>query len=116
MKSALTLLTKSVFIPVGLKGAASETDAAVQKKYGPGTKPLIISNKEIDDIMKIVKFLEKPGLLIKCISETFENEAKQQKGGFLFMILGTLAAILLAGKGVIKNGEGVIRADEGQDF
>ena len=87
-----------------------------KKKYGPGTKPLIISNKEIDDIMKIAIFFEEPGLLIKYISETFENEAKEQKGGFLFMILGTLAAILLAGKGVIKNGEGVIRADEGQDF
>ena len=87
-----------------------------QKKYGPGTKPMIISNKEIDDIMKIVKILEKPGLLIKCLSETVENEAKEQKGGFLFMILGTLATILLAGKGVIKNGEGVIQADEVQDF
>ena len=51
-----------------------------------------------------------------CLSETVENEAKEQKGGFLFMILGTLATILLAGKGVIKKGEAVIRADEGQDF
>ena len=50
---------------------------------------LIISNEEMDDIMKIVKSLEDSGLLIKGVSETIKNEAKEQKGGFLSMLLGT---------------------------
>ena len=68
--------------------------------------------------MKIVKSLEETGLLIKGVSETIKNEAKEQKGGFLVMLLGTLGASLLVnlltGKGNIKTGEGTIRA--GQDF
>ena len=71
---------------------------------------LIISNEEIIDIMKIVKSLEESGLLIKGISETIKNEAKEQKGGFLLMLLGTLPASLL---GNALKGRGVIRADEG---
>ena len=50
---------------------------------------LIISNEEMDDIMKIVKSLEDSGLLIKGISETIKNDAKEQKRGFLSMLLGT---------------------------
>ena len=50
----------------------------------------IISNEEMNDIMKINKSLEEPGLLIKYISERIENEAKEQKGGFLGTLLGTL--------------------------
>ena len=68
--------------------------------------------------MKIVKFLEKPDLLMKRISQTIENIAKERKGGFLGMLVGTLGANLLgnllAGKGVYRDGEGAIRA--GQDF
>ena len=68
--------------------------------------------------MKIVKSLEETCLLIKGVSETIKNEAKEQKGGFLVMLLGTLGASLLVnlltGKGNIKAGEGTIRA--GQDF
>ena len=44
---------------------------------------LIISNEKMNDVMKIVKFLEESGLLIKHVSETIKNEAKKQKGGFL---------------------------------
>ena len=81
---------------------------------------LIISNKEVDDIMKIVKSLKESGLLIKGVSKTVKNEAKEQKGGFLRMLLGTLAANLLGcmltDKGVIQTGEGVIQAGQGQDF
>ena len=55
-----------------------------------------MSNDEIEDIMKIVKFLEDSGLLLKGVSETIQNEAKEQKGAFLSMILGTLGASLLA--------------------
>ena len=53
---------------------------------------LIISNDEIGDIMKIVKSLEDSGSLLKGITETVQNEVKEQKGGFLSMLLGALGA------------------------
>ena len=91
MKNVLTPLAKSVLIPLGLTAAASATDAAIQKKiYGSGATELIISNEEMEDIMKIVKLLQESELLIKWISET-----KEQKGGFLEMLLGTLTASIL---------------------
>ena len=86
---------------------------------------LIISNEEMNDIKKIIKALEKSGLLVKSISEIIKNEAKEQKGGFLGMILGTFGARLLrnllTGKETIRAGEGTFRAGEGtvraaQDF
>ena len=58
------------------------------------TTTLIISNNEIEDIIKIVKSLEDPGLLLKGVTETVQNEVKEQKGGFLIMLLGTLGASL----------------------
>ena len=68
--------------------------------------------------MKIVKLPEEIGLLIKGISKTIKNEAKEQKGGFLPMLLGTLAASILrnalTGKAVIRESERGIRA--GQNF
>ena len=95
----------------------SASDAVIQKKiYGSGTTALITSNEEMEDIMKIVESLEKSGLLIKVISETIKTEAKEQKGGFLSLLSGTLAASVLgnalAGKGVIRTGEGVIGAGQ----
>ena len=73
------------------------------------TTALTISNEEIEDIMKIVKSLEESGLLIKGNSATTKNEAKEIKGGFLPMLLGTLATSLLqntlARRGVIRAGE-----------
>ena len=93
--------------------------------FGSGTTTLIISNEEINAIMKIVKSLEESGLLIKDVSETIKNEAKEQKGGFLEMLLGILSASLLGnlltGKGAIPtsqeheanmSGRGTIRARE----
>ena len=82
---------------------------------------LIISNDEMDDILKIVKSLEDSGVLLKGVTKTIQNEAKEQRGGFLGMLLGTLGASLLgdlltknlSGKGVIRAGEGAIRAGEG---
>ena len=72
----------------------------------------------MNDIMKRVKSLDEFGLFIKGVSELIENEAKEQKGGFLSMLLGTLGANLLGnmlvGKGVIRAGEDTIT--EGQDF
>ena len=69
-------LAKSVLIPLGLTAAASATDAAIHKKmFGSGTTTLIISNEEMNDIMKIIKSLEECGLLIKGVRETIKNEA-----------------------------------------
>ena len=81
---------------------------------------LIISNQEMEDIMKIVKFLEDSDLLLKGVSKTVQNEAKEQKGGFLSMLLRTLGASLLgnilAGKGINRagKGRGIKRAGEGR--
>ena len=112
-------LAKSVLIPLGLTAAESVIDAAIHKKmFGSGTTILIISNEEMNDIMKIVKSCEESGLSIKGVSETIKNESKEQKRGFLGMLLGTLGASLLGnllrGKGKTRAGEGTIRA--GQDF
>ena len=78
---------------------------------------LIISNDEIKDILKIDKCLENSGLLLEGVSETIKNKAKEQKGGFLSMLLGTLGASLLgnmlASKGVIRAGEGTARVGYG---
>ena len=71
---------------------------------------LIISNDEIGDIIKIIKSLEDFGLLLKGVNETVQNEVKQQKGGFLSMLLGTLGASLL---GNILTGKGVIQKSQG---
>ena len=94
--NVLKPLAKSILIPLGLTAAASATDAAIHKKmFGSGNTTLIILNKEMNDIMKIIKSLEEFGLLIKGVSETTKNEAKEQKIGFLQMLLGTLGASLL---------------------
>ena len=89
------------------------------KMFGSGVTTLIISYEEINDIMKIVKSLEETGLLTKRVSETIENEAKEQKGRFLEMLLATLRAgllgNLLTGKGAIETsqGGGTVRTSKG---
>ena len=89
-----------------MTAAASSADAGIHKKIlGPGNMTtLIISNDEIHDIIEIVKSIEDFGLLLKGVTETVQNEVKEQKGGFLSMLLGTLGASLLrnllAGKGI----------------
>ena len=92
---------------------------------GSGKTTLIISNEEINDIMKIVKPPKEFGFLIKDVSETIKNEAKEQNGGFLRMLLSTLGASLLGniltGERTIAAGKGTITADEntirvGQNF
>ena len=71
----------------------------------------------MDDILKIVKSLENSGLLLKGVSETIQHEAKEQRGGFLIMLLGSLLGDILSkclsGKAVIRAGEGTIRAGYG---
>ena len=123
IKSVIKPLAKSVLISLGLTAAAS-ADAGIHKKIlrsGHNNTTLIISNDEMDDILKIVKSLENSGVLLKGVSETIQHEAKEQRGGFLSMLLGTLGASLLgdilskglSGKGVIRAGEGTIRAGYG---
>ena len=72
---------------------------------------LIISNDEINNIIKIVKSLEDSGLLLKGVTKTVQNEVKEQKGGFLSMLLGTLGASLL---GNLLTGKGIYRAGKGK--
>ena len=66
---------------------------------------MIISNNEIEDIIKIVKSLEDSGLLLEGETKTVQNEVKEQKGGFLSKLLGTLGANLL---GNLLTGRGVV--------
>ena len=78
MKNVTKPLAKSVLIPLGLTAAGLTADAGIHKKIlGPGTTTLIISNDEMEDIMKIVKFLEDSGLLLKGVSEAIQSEAKE---------------------------------------
>ena len=67
--------------------------------FESGTTTLLILNEELNDIMKIIKSLEEFCLLIKSFRKTIKNEAKEQKGGFLSMLLGTLGANLLGNLG-----------------
>ena len=86
--------------------------------FESGVTTLIMSNEEMNDNMKLIISLEKYGLLIQAVNEIIKDEAKEQKGGFLWMLLGTLGASLLGnlltGKGAIRAGESTIRA--GQDL
>ena len=124
-KNVIKPLAKSVLIPLVLTAAVSAADAGIHKiNLGSGNNnntTLIISNDEMDDILKIVKSLENSGVLLKGVSETIQHEVKEQRVGFLSMLLGTLGASLLgdvlskglSGKGVIGAGEGTIRAGYG---
>ena len=89
MKNGIKPLAKSVSIPLGLTAAAAAAaDTGIHKKIsGSGTTTLIISNDEMKDIIKIVKSLENSGLLLKGVSKTIQNDAKEQKRGFLSMLL-----------------------------
>ena len=78
----------------------------------PLSTTLIISNKEVEDIFRIVKLLEDYRLLLNGVTKTVQNEVKERKGGFLGMLLGTLGASLLgnnlSGRGINSSAEGVI--------
>ena len=115
-----------IILGLGLAAATSSTDAAVHKKmFGSGMRlsdlakqtTSIISNKEMNNIMKIIKSVEVSGLLTKVVCETFKNETKERKVEFLSILLGTsddsLLGNLLAGKGKISDSEATIRAGEG---
>ena len=131
--NVLKPLPKRVLMPLRLIAAESAADAAIhQKMFAFGrvvkvsdrTRPsdlalrtlLMISNEEMNDVMKIIKSFEESGLLIKGFNRTIKSEAKEKKRGFLSMLLGTLDATLLGdlltGKGTISAVEGTIRAGE----
>ena len=86
IKSVTSPLAKKFLIALGLTAAA---DAGIFKKIlGSGhNKTLIISNEEMKDILKIVRSLEGSGSLLKGVSETIKNEVKEEKRGFLSMLL-----------------------------
>ena len=113
MKNINQPLAESVLIPLGLTAAASAAGPRIHKKIlgSVHNTILIISNDEMEDILKIVKFLEDSGLLLKGVGETIKVESKEQKGGFLSMLLGALGASLLgnmlAGKGVLTAGAAI---------
>ena len=107
-------IAKNVLASSGLTAAMSAIDGSIQKKmHGSETTTLIISNEEMNDIMKIVQALEDSNVLLKGVTRTIKNETKEQKRGFLSMLLGTLRASLpgnvLSGKGTVGAGEGIVR-------
>ena len=115
---------KCVLIPLGLTAAASAADVRIHKKIlGSGNTTLIISNNEIEDIIKIVKSFNDSGVLLTGAAWKVQNEVKEQKGQFLIMLLGTLGASLFrniwVGKriywarkseGINREGEEIVRA------
>ena len=108
MKVAMPL-AKNVLAPLGLTAAMSAIDGGIQKKMGGEVIKLIIEQEDMNDI-KLIEALENSGILLKGVSKTIENETKEQRRGFLSMLLGTLGASLL---GNLLSGKGIVRAGEG---
>ena len=121
IKNVIKPLAKSFLIPLGLTTAESAADSGIHKKIGPdrrhssssvshnNTTTLVISNNEMEGIIEIVRSLEYSSLLLKTVTETVQNDVKEQKEGFLSMLLGTLGASLLgnilAGKRINKKSQ-----------
>lgn len=118
MKNILTQLAKSVLISLESKAAVLAADAEIRKKFGGSvtsdseTTALIISLEETKAIMKIVIYLEDPSILVKGIVETVENKKKEQRDGFLSLLLGTLGSNLL-GNILSDRGTVVTKMDKG---
>ena len=113
-------MAKTILIPLAIPAATSASDAGIHKKpLGSRTATIMVSNKEMEDIMKLVRSLEDSGLFLKGVSETIQNEAKEQKGGFLSMLLETLGTSclgnMLESKGINRAGDGMIRAGYGSE-
>ena len=129
IKNVITSWAKSVLIPLGLTAAAADAEILKKTLGSGGHTTLIISNKDIEDLIKIVKSLEDFVLLLKGVTESAQNEVKEKKGGSLSTWLGTLGASLLgsllAGKGIHRAGkvkrihragEGIVRAGGGNNM
>ena len=120
-------LAKNVLAPLGLTAAMSAIDGSIQKEIHGSEIKLIIEEEDMQGIIKTIKELENSDILLKGVSKTIENEIKEQRRGFLSMILGNLGASLLGnlltGKGIMRAGEGnvvtrakgngIVRAGEG---
>ena len=118
---------KNVLAPLEMMALASSIDAGIQMKIrGSGMTTLIITNKEVNDMMKIIKAFDDSGVLLKDVTKTIKNKTKKQRGGLLEILLGSLGASLLgnmpAGKGIViagygnkklQNGQGIVRASYG---
>ena len=114
IKNVIKPLAKSVLISLGLTAAPSAVDAGIHKKIlGSGNTTLVILDEEMNDIIKIVQAIEDSNILLKGVTKTIENETKEQKGGFLSMLLGTVGAILL---GNLLTGKGIVRAGYGNQL
>ena len=111
--------------PLGITAAASAIDVGIQKTiHGSGKR--IISNKEMNHILRIVQTLEHSNILLKRVTKRIKNETKEQKGGFLNIFGGTLGASLLgnilAEKGIVrsgsvnKKGKEIVRAGYGKEW
>ena len=111
-------LAKNVLAPLGLTAAMSAIDGSIQKKIHGSDVKSITEQEYMNDIIKIIEALEKSDILLKGVTKTIENETKEQRGGFLSMLLGTLGASLLGnlltgGKGMVRAGERIVRAGDG---
>ena len=93
MKVALPF-AKNVLAPLGLTAAMSAIDGSIQKKVLGLRVRLIIKQEGMNDITKIIETLENSGVLLKGVTKTIKNETKEQRGGFLSMLLGTLGESL----------------------
>ena len=91
MKNALKRLAKIVFNTVKIK-AAARGEAIHMKTFESGMIPLITSNEERNDMIKIVQLLEESDLFKKAVKKTIKNETKEQKGSFLSILLETLGS------------------------
>ena len=113
MKIAVSL-AKNIVASLGIIAAAPAIDTGIQRKiHGSGhpwSTTLIVLNKEISDIMKVVQALEDSNIFLKRVTKTTKNKTKKQKGGILSMLLGTLGASLLGNlfsrKGIVRGGSG----------
>ena len=124
MKLAVPL-ANNILVPLQITAAASALDARIQKKIhdsgcppstmkvGSGTTTLIISNKEINEIIKMVQVLDDSNILLKGVTETIKNENKEQRGGLLGTLVGTLGSILLES---LLPGKGIVRAGYGKEW
>ena len=111
MKIAVSL-AKNVLAPLGITVSSSAIDAGIPKKkiHLSGNTTLIISNEKMNDIIKIIQALEDSNILLKGVTKKIKDVTKEQKGGFLNMLLGTLVASLL---GNLLSGKGLTRAGYG---
>ena len=109
MKVAMPL-AKNALASLGLTAAMPAIDGSIQKKIRSDGVKLVIEQEDMNDIIKIIEALENSGILLKGVTKAIENETKEQRGGFLSMLLGTLGASLL---GNLLTGKGMMRAGEG---